>query len=94
MKIRSMTTFVIVGRPEPGEYQGNKTFKLNVLAEDSAGDIKCSEDAYYAACSMSSAFAPVKAELLYNDAYKTIQITRIFANEPANSGSKTPPAGK
>ena len=89
-----MTVLNIVGRPEPGEYQGNKTYKLNILSEDSAGDIKCSEDAYDAACAMSNAFAPVKAELLYNDAYKTIQITRIIPQEPANSGVKTPPAGK
>lgn len=94
MKIRCVTGLVIVGRPEPGEYQGNKTFKLNVLAEDSAGDIKCSEDAYKAACEMKNFFEPVKAELLYNDAYKTIQITRIIPQEPANSGTKPSPAGK
>ena len=94
MKIRCVTGLVIVGRPEPGEYQGNKTFKLNVLAEDSAGDIKCSEDAYKYACEMENFFAPVKAELLYNSEYKTMQITRILPAAPANTEKKPSPATK
>lgn len=94
MKIRStVNNLIIVGRPEPGEYQGNKTFKLNVLAEDSAGDIKCSEEAFISACSMTSPFTPVRAELLYNDTYKTVQITRIFPETP-NVAPKPAPAGK
>lgn len=94
MKIKSYAAFNIVGRPEPGEYQGSKTYKLNVLAGDSAGDIKCSEDVYKYACGMEHVFAPVKAELLYNSEYKTIQITRILPEEPANTEKKPSPAIK
>lgn len=93
MKLRSLANLRIVGRPEPGEYQGNKTYKLNVLTEEGAGDIKCSEEAYVTVGPISNTIVPVKAELLFNDAYKTIQITRVWL-ESANTASKGSPAGK
>ena len=94
MKIRCFTTITVVGRPEPGDYQGNKTYKLNILAGDSAGDIKCSEDAYMAACSFSNPLETVSAELLYNSEYKTMQITRILPAAPPNTDKKPSPANK
>ena len=42
MKLRVVANLRIVGRPEPGDYEGKPTYKLNILTDEGAGDLKCS----------------------------------------------------
>lgn len=94
MKLRVVANLRIVGRPEPGDYEGKPTYKLNILTDEGAGDLKCSEDAYMAIGPVGNTIVPVKAELLFNDKYNSMQISRIWLSEPSNTAPKGSPAGK
>lgn len=85
MKIRAKAALRVVGKPEPGEYNGQPTYKLFVMCADGNGELKCTEDVYKGIGPVDDRIVPIVAELLFNDAYKTMTVTAFqFANAAAN----------
>lgn len=91
MRIRSKAVLTIIATPEPSTINGKKYYRFAILSNGEAGNISCSEDAYNAVGHVSEGqFVPAIAELVYNDAYKSMSIASVSLN-PLQA-SPAPPA--
>lgn len=91
MKLRSLGNIRVCGRPEAGDYNGNPTYKLNILTDEGAGDVRCTAEVYDMVGPVGNTLIPFKAEFLYDDKYGTLKVVRVF---PADGKPATTPSGK
>lgn len=86
MKLTSTTKVFIVGK-EQGEYQGKPNYKLGVGQGIECGTVKATADAF----DIVEPFKEYNVEILYNEQYNTITVTRVLPNTPTASDATRVP---
>lgn len=95
MRIRSKAVLTIIATPEPSNINGKNYYRFAILSNGEAGNISCSEDAYNAVGHVSEGqFVPVVAELVYNDAYKSMSIASVSFDIPKPASASAPAVDK
>lgn len=94
MKVRVKAGLRVVGKPNPGEYNGNPTYRLFVMCQDGNGELKCTEDVYNKIGPVNDCIVPIYAEMLYNDVYRSMTITDFtFANATPSADNTASASG-